>query len=110
VRCLFGYKVDMQVSAPGSLQGALVVLRPEPPAARAVAPPGDRDPQLQFRFTAATGRLELLPTPLGRVDFVRRSAAALIEGAGSVPWFTGNLMSDLCQKSTAGPPGGGGGG
>lgn len=105
MKFLFGYKVDMQVSTPGSLKGALVILRPDatPDALRDQAP-GDRDPQLQFRFTAATGRLELLPTTLSRAQ--AKSVATFIEGYGSVPWFTANLISDLYSKGAAASAGG----
>lgn len=105
VRCLFGYRVDMQSpAAPGSTQGALIVLRPDGPAARAAAPAGDRDPQLQFRFAAATGRLELLPTPLAKA--LAKEVGTFIERFASVPAFTANLTMDLFQKAAA--AGGGG--
>jgi hypothetical protein len=99
VRCLFGYRVDMQAAAPGSTKGALVALRPDGAAAKAAAPPGDRDPQLQFRFTPATGRLELLPTPLARA--LAKEVSTFIERFASVPAFTANLTMDLFQKAAA---------
>jgi hypothetical protein len=108
VRCLFGYRVDMQAAAPGSRKGALVVLRPDGPAAKDAAPPGDRDPQLQFRFAPATGRLEMLPTPLGKA--LAKEVAAFVERFGSVPALTANLTMDLFNRAaSAGGAGAGGG-
>ncbi|KAI8473804.1 MAG: mitotic checkpoint protein-domain-containing protein [Monoraphidium minutum] len=107
VRVLFGFKVDMPVAA-GPSKTAVVTLRPAAPAAHGLAP-GDRDPQLQFRFAPATGRVELVPTPLSRA--LARDVATFIEGYRSVPWFVANLTSDLCQRgAAAGGAGGGGGG
>jgi mitotic spindle assembly checkpoint protein MAD1 len=99
VRCLFGYRVDMQAAAPGSTKGALVALRPDGAAAKGAGAPGDRDPQLQFRFTPATGRLELLPTPLARS--LAKEVSTFIERFASVPAFTANLTMDLFQKAAA---------
>ena len=103
---MLGYKVDMQIATPGSLKGALVILRPDLPDALrdAVGSAGDRDPQLQFRFTAATGRLELLPTTLSRA--LHKSVATFIEGYGSIPWFSANVLSDLYSKGAAAAGGG----
>ncbi len=99
VRCLFGYRVDMQAAAPGSAKGALVLLRPDGAAAKAAGPPGDRDPQLQFRFTPASGRLELLPTPLSKA--LAKEVSTFVERFASVPAFTANLTMDLFQKASA---------
>lgn len=99
VRCLFGYRADMQAAAPGSSKGSLIVLRPDGAAAKGAAPPGDRDPQLQFRFAPAAGRLELLPTALSKS--LAREVAQFIERDGSVPAFTANLTMDLFQRAAA---------